>query len=124
MSVLEKASIKRIIDLCNIREDIKENWKLKSIAEGILNEANIEYYRAYKKAILDYILEDPHERERTAIDVVFRPAPTWGKPKAKNSSSVTIERASSEAERESIKEEKNRIVKKLSEHLYYPKCIL
>lgn len=43
-----------------------------------MNEANQEYYRAYKKSILDYILKDSKERERTSIHVVFRPPTEWG----------------------------------------------
>ena len=45
-----------------------------------MTETNKEYYRAYKKAVLDYILKDKEEMVRTGINITFKTVPEWGKP--------------------------------------------
>ena len=46
-------------------------------------EANKEYYLAYKKSVLDYILKDKEEMVRTGINLTFKRVPEWGKPAKK-----------------------------------------
>jgi len=41
-------------------------------------EVNKEYYKAYKKAVLDYILKDRDEMTRVGISIVFKPVKDWG----------------------------------------------
>lgn len=46
-----------------------------------MSEVNRNYFMAYKKAILDYILKDKEEMVRTGINIIFKTIPDWGKPK-------------------------------------------
>lgn len=44
----------------------------------VINQANKEYYKSYKKSILDYILKDEKQKERTGIYEIFDPPIEWG----------------------------------------------
>jgi len=46
----------------------------------LISEVNAEYYLAYKKSVLDYILKDKSEMVRTGINLVFTTVGEWGKP--------------------------------------------
>jgi hypothetical protein len=81
-----------------------------------MNEANQEYYRAYKKSILDYILKDAKERERTSISVIFDPPVEWGERKIKTQSPLYLCKVD--------KSTKLKASKILTDHLFHPKCIL
>ena len=48
----------------------------------MINEVNQEYFQAYKKAVLDYVLKDQEERRRVGIGVIFKKAREWGEPTA------------------------------------------
>lgn len=81
---LPKEAIKRIIN--QVRSTFKGDMKdpvSVEIMDKSINEANQLYYFAYKKSILDYILKDEKERERTGICTIFNPPVDWGTRKIK-----------------------------------------
>jgi len=51
------------------------------LINSLMSEVNRNYFMAYKKAILDYILKDKEEMVRTGINIIFKTIPDWGKPK-------------------------------------------
>jgi hypothetical protein len=44
---------------------------------------NRDYYLAYKRAVLNYILKDKDERVRIGISLPFHSLSEWGKPERK-----------------------------------------
>lgn len=77
-----------------------------------MEEANNEYYLAYKKAVLDYILKDKDEMVRTGINISFKAVREWGKPiKKKLTPSFHMY---------SLKESKRLLE---LNHILYPECL-
>lgn len=50
------------------------------LINSLMAEVNKEYYLAYKKSVLDYILKDKSEMFRTGINLIFSKVGEWGKP--------------------------------------------
>jgi hypothetical protein len=50
------------------------------LINNLMVEVNKEYYLAYKKSVLDYILKDKSEMFRTGINLIFSTVSEWGKP--------------------------------------------
>jgi hypothetical protein len=49
------------------------------LINSLMVEVNKEYYLAYKKSVLDYILKDKSEMFRTGIHLIFDTVGEWGK---------------------------------------------
>ena len=45
-----------------------------------MNEVNSDYYMAYKRSALNYILRDKEEMLRIGISITFNNSAEWGKP--------------------------------------------
>lgn len=52
--------------------------------ESNLAECINDYFRAMKKAIVDYVLLDENERKRLGIKMGFKPIQYWGSVQNKN----------------------------------------
>lgn len=62
MSPIPREAIKRILkQVKNAVKDFKNESNV-AIADRVMNEANQEYYWAFKKSMLDYILKDDKEK--------------------------------------------------------------
>lgn len=50
------------------------------LINSLMNEVNNDYYMAYKKSVLNYILRDKEEMLRIGISITFNNLLEWGKP--------------------------------------------
>jgi hypothetical protein len=79
-----------------------------------MHEINIEYYKAYKISVLNYVLKDEDEMKRTGLVLKFNEVAEWGKKQQKDSQ-ILFEDKSLNLEN----------IKRLLEenHLLYPECL-
>jgi hypothetical protein len=82
------------------------------LVNALMSEVNNDYYKAYKKSVLDYILKDKEEMVRTGVSIIFKPAADWGRPLKRKICPQFISVNSNEAKR----------ALELN-HILYPECL-
>ena len=80
MAPLNQDSVARIIK--QVKGLVKKLGRKDGspLINSLMNEVNTEYYLAYKKSVLNYILRDKEEMLRIGISITFTPQNEWGKP--------------------------------------------
>ena len=71
--------IKRILQRTGVSQAVTGSPRLTEVVDETLATVVRDYYYAGRKAILDYVLMDPDERERIGIVEILEGVPTWGR---------------------------------------------
>ena len=71
MAPLKQESIERMIK--QVKSLVKKLGRKDGspLINSLMNEVNVEYYMAYKKSVLNYILRDKDETMRIGISITF-----------------------------------------------------
>jgi hypothetical protein len=111
VAVLDRHTVERIVS--QVKTLVKSLGRKDGspLINGLMAEASRDYYLAYKKAVLDYILKDKDEMVRTGISLTFGKVVEWGRPlPRKEAGSVRVD----------LKQCKRHLE---LNHILYPDCL-
>lgn len=77
---LKQESIERIVKQVKVLVRKLGRKDGSPLINSLMNEVNTDYYMAYKKSVLNYILRDKEEMLRIGISIAFNNLIEWGKP--------------------------------------------
>ncbi len=79
MAQLRQDSIERMIK--QVKALVKKLGRKDGsvLINSLINEVNADYYLAYKRSVLNYILKDREEMVRVGISMSFEKSSEWGK---------------------------------------------